>query len=150
MPLTSCAIPPPASPPLASPPPARSLPTTNGTNENCENCKKNVIKEPEPVIIVDESQQNVIDSQQKTIDSQQKAIDDLKRQIEQYKTSEKQMNRYHNNKLIFWGGIREKWWRPQIFWSAEFFSLVESGFERLPSSLRNGVLGYHLESLHTS
>ena len=98
MPLTSCAIPPPASPPLASPPPARSLPTTNGTNENCEICKNNVIKEPEPVIIVDESQQNVIDSQQKTIDSQQKAIDDLKRQIEQYKTSEKQMNRYHNNK----------------------------------------------------
>ena len=104
MPLTSCLIPPPTSPPLASPPPASSLPTTNGTNENCENCKKNVIKEPEPVIIVDESQQNVIDSQQKTIDSQQKAIDDLKRQIEQYKTSEKQMNRYHNNKLIFLGG----------------------------------------------
>ena len=94
---------------FASPPPASSLPTTNGTNEECENCKKNVSKEPEPVIIVDESQQKVIDSQQetidsqqKTIDSQQKAIDDLKRQIEQYKTSEKQMNRYHNNKLIFW------------------------------------------------
>lgn len=101
MPLTS----------FATPPPASSLPTTNGTNENCENCKKNVIKEPEPVIIVDESQQKVIDSQQKTIDSQQKAIDDLKRQIEQYKTSEKQMNRYHNNKLIF-GDFGEQWWRP--------------------------------------
>merc|ERR1712008_439118 len=35
---------------FASPPPASSLPTTNGTNEECENCK-----EPEPVIIVDES-----------------------------------------------------------------------------------------------
>ena len=156
MPLTSCLIPPPTSPPLASPPPASSLPTTNGTNENCENCKKNVIKEPEPVIIVDESQQNVIDSQQKTIDSQQKAIDDLKRQIEQYKTSEKQMNRYHNNKLIFFlfsfffffflggGGLWEKWWRPQVFWIAEFFSLVESGFEQLPSSFRNGVPTYIL------
>ena len=104
MPLTSF-----ASPPTASPLPASSLPSTNGTNENCENCIKNVIKGPEPVIIVDESQQKVIDSQQetidsqqKTIDSQQKTIDDLKRQIEQYKTSEKQMNRYHNNKLIFW------------------------------------------------
>ena len=101
MPLTSCLIPPPTSPPLGSPLPATSLPTTNGTNENCENCKENVIKEPEPVITVDESQQKTINSQQKTIDSQQKAIDDLKRQIEQYKTSEKQMNRYHNNKLIF-------------------------------------------------
>ena len=120
MPLTSFAKSPPVSPPPASPPPASSLPTTNGTNENCENCKKNVIKEPEPVIIVDESQQKVIDSQQKTIDSQQKAIDDLKRQIEQYKTSEKQMNRYHNNKLIFWD-FGEQWWRPQVFGSADSF-----------------------------
>ena len=102
MPLTSFAKSPPVSLPPASPPPGSSLSTTNGINENCENCKKNVIKEPEPVIIVDESQQKVIDSQQKTIDSQQKAIDDLKRQIEQYKTSEKQMNRYHDKKLIFW------------------------------------------------
>ena len=120
MPLTSLAKSPSVSSPPASPPPASSLPTTNGTNENCENCKKNVIKEPEPVIIVDESQQKVIDSQQKTIDSQQKAIDDLKRQIEQYKTSEKQMNRYHNNKLIFWD-FGEQWWRPQVFGSADSF-----------------------------
>ena len=99
-----------ASPPPACPPPVGPLPTTNGTNENCENCKKNVIKEP-PVIIVDDSQQKVIDSQQKVIDSQQKDIDDLKRQtddlkrqIELYKSNEKQMNRYYNtsNKLIFW------------------------------------------------
>ena len=101
MPLTSF-----ASPPPASPPPVSLLPTPNGTNENCENCKKNVIKEP-PVIIVDDSQQKVIDSQQEVIDSQQevidsqqKAIDDLKRQIEQYKTNEKQMNRYYFTSYI--------------------------------------------------
>ena len=119
MPLTSF-----ASCPSASPQPVSPLPTTNGADENRENCKKNVTKEP-PVIIVDDSQQKVIDSQQKEIDSQQKAIDDLKRQIEQYKTNEKQMNRYYNtsDKLIFgtsrnnggnlgfWGVLNSfRWW----------------------------------------
>ena len=102
MPLTSFASRPSASPLPVSPPPASPLPTTNGADENRENGKNNVTKEP-PVIIVDDSQQKVIDSQQKEIDSQQKAIDDLKRQIEQYKTNEKQMNRYYNTSDKFLG-----------------------------------------------
>ena len=146
MPLTSF-----ASCPSASPQPVSPLPTTNGADENCENCKKNVTKEP-PVIIVDDSQQKVIDSQQKEIDSQQKAIDDLKRQIEQYKTNEKQMNRYYNTSDKFLGLPGTMVVTLVVtsgFGSAEFFSLVESGFEQLLSSLRNRVLGYPLESLHS-